>query len=57
MLMAETGTSSNASGEINRDLVRKVADEVYAMLKHELRIEYERRRVASKKPPFKQGGR
>ena len=55
--MPEQGVSNNASREIPRDLVRKVADEVYAMLKRELRIEFERRRVTTKRPPFKEGGR
>jgi hypothetical protein len=54
--MADQNMSANASGEISRDLVRKVADEVYAMLKRELQIENERRRVLAKKSPFKQGG-
>jgi len=50
------GMSNEGSGEISRDLVRKVADEVYAMLKRELRIEYERRRDTADNGLFSQGG-
>ena len=54
--MAEQKNTAEASGEISPDLVRKVADEVYALLLRELQIENERRRVLALKSPYKQGG-
>jgi hypothetical protein len=42
---------------ITPELVRKVADEVYAMLQRDLKIEYERRRLPAKRTLRSQGGR
>ncbi|MCL4870159.1 MAG: hypothetical protein KJ063_14430 [Anaerolineae bacterium] len=50
--MAETTTSSNGSeGEaqtITPELVRKIADRVYAMLQLEMKIDFERQRISSR---------
>jgi len=52
-----TPAEQNQEENITPELVRQVADEIYRMLQHESRIDYERRRYALQGTQRKIGGR
>jgi hypothetical protein len=51
-----SASGENASG-ITDELVRQVADQIYARLLRELRYEQERQGALTRKTPFRKGGR
>lgn len=53
----ETQTTTNMISAHDDELVRKIADRVYAMLKEELRVERERLHLLRKQGPIVSGGR
>jgi hypothetical protein len=53
----ESQTATNTTSAQDAELVRKIADRVYAMLKEELRVERERLRLIQKQGPIVSGGR
>lgn len=45
--MPEIQENSASSDELDNDLIRQVADQVYKMLQKEARTDYERRRISN----------
>jgi hypothetical protein len=54
---SDSPAEQNQTENITPELVRKVADEIYRMLQHESRIDYERRRNSHKSTQRFIGGR
>ena len=55
-----TPPAAGAGGPVSEDLVRKVAERVYALLMAELRLDFERQRIAApgrRGSRMRQGGR
>lgn len=54
---SDSPAEQNQSERITPELVRKIADEIYLMLMHESRVDYERRRYSLKSAQRLRGGR